>query len=85
MLMSNDLEYYLSLLKMGGETNLTREGIVASAIVNVKRIVIELQELENYILAKTNISDLSTLILGAQLETIKRELIKIKQEYQKKW
>lgn len=83
--MNHDFENYLSLIKKDSETVLTKEHLITGAIVNTKRIIIELQELESVILTEAHNNIFSLLILGSQLETLKRELIKIKQEYQKKW
>ena len=83
--MNHDFENYLSLIKKDSETVLTKEHLITGAIVNTKRIIIELQELESVILTEAHNNTFSLLILGSQLETLKRELIKIKQEYQKKW
>ena len=83
--MDLDFKNYLSTINEDGKTVLTKEHLIAGAVVNVKRIILELQELEIAILKESNNSIPSMLILGSQLETVKREVIKIKQEHQKKW
>lgn len=82
--MNNDLNEYISHLKGDEPQELTREHLITGTVINIKRILLELQELENIILANSHNNTFSIIILGAKLETIKREVIEVKREYQKK-
>lgn len=81
--MNNNIQEYLTRIKNNSSKPLSREEIITEAILNVKRLIIELQELENIIMSKSN-NTFATIILGTQLEHIKCELIEIKHKYQKK-
>lgn len=82
--MNNDLKEYLSNIKESDTKALTRENIIMGAVINIERIILELQELKKVILTNSHDSVFTMLVLGAQLEKIKYELIDIKQEYQRK-
>ena len=82
--MNNNFSDYLSSIHSDDTKELTREHLITGTVINIKRIILESQELESMIVSNTHNNIFAMLILGAQLENIKRELIKIKQEYQKK-
>lgn len=84
--MNNDFEKYLldSKCSKKYDAKLLHENLITGVIINIKRIILELEELEKTILDESHGDDFSTLISGAQLENIKREILKIKQEYPKK-
>jgi hypothetical protein len=81
---NNNFSDYLSSIHSNDTTELTREHLITGTVINIKRIILELQELENIVVANAHDNVFAMLILGSQLENVKRELIKIKQEYQKK-
>lgn len=83
--MGNNIEEYMSLIKSSEEkTPLTREHLVTGVVINIKRIILELQELKDKVLSDTYTDDFSMLLLGTHLEDIKRQIIKIRQDFLKK-
>lgn len=82
--MDNNFSDYLFSIHSNDTHELTHEHLITGAVINIKRIMLELQELESMIVTNARDNVFTILILGSQLENVKRELIKIKQEYQKK-
>ena len=82
--MENDVKNFLSDIKKNHNNELTREGLITEVVINIERIVIELHEIKKITLETGHEDTFSIVILGSQMEKVKRDLIKIKQEYQKK-
>lgn len=83
--MNNDFENNLSRILSENKTSISRDHILTSTLINTKRIMTELKEIEKHLLSETHTDIFSMLILGSQLENLKREFIKIKKDYLKKW
>ncbi len=77
---------YISAIFNGKKdtTQLTYEELVTRVILSINRTKIEIQDLEQLIVNKKDNNVFSLLILGTQFEIIKKEIIKIKQDYLKK-
>lgn len=83
--MDKNFKEYLTQLEHFKTTStpLTNEQLAAGVMVNINRIMIELQDIKDSIINST-LDIYSIFLLGAQIELIKRNIITINQEYLKK-
>lgn len=82
----DDFEKCLLYVKecIGKEVVLTNEYLLTNIVINIRRLSLELEELEKIVLENYCEDVFSALILGANLEKMKRDIEQIRKDYLKK-
>lgn len=73
-------QYYFNVIKEKTDTehHLTHESIITNTIVTSKKLINEIETLENLLLSNPSINDNNLLILSAHLESMRQSIKNVK-------